>query len=66
MVSKCNSLQHDVISYVSKANFMISFLEQENQELKVNQPLLENHEAYISKEDIKRKAAMDAKVLDEH
>ena len=45
---------------------MISFLEQENQELNVKQPLLENHEAYIGKEDIKGKAVMDAQVSDEH
>jgi len=56
-VSKCNSLQNDVISYASMENFMISFLEQENHQLKVKQPLLENHEAYIGKEDIKGKGS---------
>lgn len=45
---------------------MISFLEQENQQLKVKKPLLENHEAYIGKEDIKGKVVMDEKALYEH
>lgn len=50
---------------LSKTNFMISFLEQENQQLNVKQLILEKHEVYIGKEDISGKEVMDVEVLDE-
>jgi len=50
----------------SKANFMISFLEQEKQQLKIKQLLLEKHEVDVGKEDIKGKAVMDVEDSDEH
>lgn len=40
---------------LSKANFMISFLEQENQQLKIKQLLLEKYEVDVGKEDVKGK-----------
>ena len=39
----------------SKANFMVWFLEQDNEQLKVNQLLLNKHKVDVSKEDVKGK-----------
>lgn len=60
--SKIESLKDSL----SKANFMILFLEQENQQLKVKKLLLENHEVYIGKEDIKRNVVMDIEDSEEN
>lgn len=51
---------------LSKENFMISFVEQENEQLNVKQLILEKKEVYIGKEGIKGKEVMDVEVSYEH
>lgn len=49
-----------------KAHFMISFLEEENKKLKVNQLLLSKHKVDARKEDVKGKEVVDTNDSDEH
>lgn len=51
---------------LSKANCMISFPEQENQQLKVKQLFLEKYEVDVGKEDVKGKEVIDAEDPDEN
>lgn len=39
----------------SEANFMVWFLKQDDEQLKVNQLLLNKHKVDVSKEDVNRK-----------
>ena len=50
----------------SKAKFLISFLEQENMQLKVNKLPLNMHKVDGSKEDVKGNVEIDIDDLDEH
>lgn len=45
---------------LSKGNFMIWFLEKQNQQLKVKEPLFEKYEVDVGKEDIKGKLVIYA------
>lgn len=51
---------------LSKANFMISFLQQENKKLKVNQQLLDKSKVDVGKEDVRGKIVVDTNDSDEH
>lgn len=51
---------------LSKANFIISFLEQENKKLKVNKLLLNKHKVDVGKEYVKGKVVVETDDLDEH
>ena len=56
----------EVKESLSKANFLVSLLEQENMELKVNQLLLNKPKDYLRKYDLKGKEVVEIGGSDDH